>query len=206
MDMTAERSAALRQQFPDLQFGVLTDVVLDDGFAGRAAALEVADVITAERPRIEEAIAAFDAFFTSAGRRCPLPGQFASAVKKGLPPVPPLVRGLLYAEMTTGVLMGVQDGARVDGDLVLDLAADGETFPGMRGEVTCRAGEPVVRDATGIVASLFQGPDQRTRIEPDTRHPIFYVFGAPGLAAERFDGAVATVRALFPAGSVLSYG
>lgn len=204
--MKVERSAALRERFPGLQFAVVHDVVLDERFAERAGALSVAAAIEAGRDRIESDIAATDGFFRAQGFRCPLPGQFASTRKKGLPPVPPLVRALLYAEMTTGVLLGVQDGARVDGGLVFDLAEQGESFPGMRDTVVCRAGEPVVRDATGIVASLFQGPDQRTRVEPGTTLPIFFAFGVPGLGEGRFDAAIAAVRALFPAGSAVTHG
>ncbi|MEU8185060.1 hypothetical protein AB0B85_01615 [Micromonospora sp. NPDC049044] len=168
--------------------------------------LGVATTLGAEHERIAQDIATTDAFFRVEGFRCPLPGQFDSARKKGLPPVPPLVRTLLYAELTTGVLLGVQDGARIDGDLIFDLAQQDESFPGMRGTVVCRAGEPVVRDATAIVASLFQGPDRRTQIEPGTTRPIFYAFGVPGLSEGRFDSAIAAVRALFPAGSAGTHG
>ncbi|MET8122536.1 hypothetical protein [Micromonospora sp. NPDC005189] len=204
--MKAERSAALRERFPGLLFAVVNNIVLDDRFAERADALSVAATLEAEHERIAQDIATTEAFFRAGGFRCPLPGQFASTRKKGLPPVPPLVRTLLHAEMTTGVLLGVQDGARVDGDLTFDLAQQGESFPGMRDTVVCRADEPVVRDATGIVASLFQGPDRRTRIEPGTTRPIFYAFGVPGLSEGRFGAAVAAVRALFPAGSAVIHG
>jgi hypothetical protein len=204
--MKAERSAALRDRFPGLAFAAINEVVIDEGFLDRAGALDVAGPLERDREAIERAVTATDAFFRAEGFRCPLPGQLAATRGKGLPPAPPLVRALLYAEMSTGVLLGVQDGERMQGDLLLDLAQDGETFPGMRGTVVCRSGEPVVRDADGIIASVFQGPDQRTRIEPGTTAPIFYAFGVPGLDPERLDAALAAVRALFPFGSAVVHG
>ncbi|MGC4811688.1 hypothetical protein ACLQ29_14290 [Micromonospora sp. DT228] len=204
--MKAERSATLRDRFPDLQFAMITDVVIDADFPARAAALDVAAPIERDADRIERAVAAADSFFRVEGHRCPLPGQLAGARRKGLPPVPPLVRALLYAEMSTGVLLGVQDAAGMRGDLLLDLAQDGETFAGMRGDVVCRAGEPVIRDGAGIIASVFQGPDHRTRIDDGTTQPIFYAFGVPGLDRERLDAAITAVRELFPAGSAVVHG
>lgn len=202
--MKASHSDAVQARYAGLRFAVVHGATLDDGFVQRVASLDFSDRIMGRETQAEQAISAFDTFFKAEGYKCPLPGQFASTRKKGIPPAPPLVRALLYSEMTTGVLMGVQDGAKVDGELILDLAQAGETFPGMRGEVTCRAGELVVRDGSAIVASLFQGPDSRTQVDAATTAPIFSVFGAPDLDDDLFAAAVNTVRSLFPAGSEVS--
>lgn len=129
----------------------------------------------------QERIGRFDAFFREHGYRCPLPHQLATARKKGLPRIDPLVETLLYCEMTHGLLMGVQDWGKVEGGLVYDAAAADESFPGMRGTVECRAGEMVLRDDAGIIASYFQGPDQRTRVAPATKDAVFFAFAAPGI-------------------------
>jgi DNA/RNA-binding domain of Phe-tRNA-synthetase-like protein len=146
-------------------------------------------------------IQAFDKFFMENGFRSPLGQQFEMVRRKGLPPGSALVQALLLAEMSAGLLMGAQDAAAIQGELVYDLAADGETFKGMRGTVQCREGEIVLRDAEGIIASLFQGPDHRTRLEKATRDVIFFVFAVPGIDTEQIQEGIDTILDIFKTAS-----
>jgi DNA/RNA-binding domain of Phe-tRNA-synthetase-like protein len=147
-------------------------------------------------------IQAFDKFFTENGFRSPLGHQFEMVRRKGLPPGSALVQALLLAEMSTGLLMGAQDVAAIQGELVYDLAVDGETFKGMRGTVQCRKGEIVLRDVEGIIASLFQGPDHRTRLAKSTRDVIFFVFAVPGINTEQIREGTNTILELFKTSAV----
>ena len=107
------------------------------------------------------------------------------------------MRALLLSEMNTGLLMGAQDASAVQGALVCDLAGEGELFQGMRGEVLCRKDEIVLRDGQGIIASLFQGPDHRTRLKKETKDVVFFIFSAPGISGAEVREGVETVQALF---------
>jgi DNA/RNA-binding domain of Phe-tRNA-synthetase-like protein len=142
-------------------------------------------------------IQAFDSFFTQNGFRSPLGDQLKHVQKKGLPGGSPLVKALLLSEMSTGTLMGAQDAAAIKGPLVCDLAKEGETFRGMRTEVLCRKNEIVLRDAEGIIATVFQGPDSRTRLNQDTKDIVFFVFSVPGITASEVQKAVEAVCSLF---------
>jgi DNA/RNA-binding domain of Phe-tRNA-synthetase-like protein len=139
--------------------------------------------LVADGARIDERVERFDGFFRQRGHRCPLPHQLRKTRTQGLPRIDPLVDALLLLEMSHGLLMGIQDLARVEGTLVYDRAAAGEGFAGMRGAVSCGDGEPVVRDGAGIIAAYFQGPDHRTRITAETRDLLFLAFAAPGIPA-----------------------
>ncbi|MGW1765738.1 phenylalanine--tRNA ligase beta subunit-related protein [Streptomyces sp. NPDC002073] len=149
--------------------------------------------------RAAEVAEVYARWFDAHGVTCPLPGQIAGARRKGLPAIGPAVDTLLYAELTTGVLMGVQDADAIDGDLLFDRAEQGETFEGFRTTVTCAQDEPVVRDGTAIVASVIQGPDRRTSVTKASRHLVFTVYDAPGLAAADFDGGVHLLSELLTA-------
>src|SRR5205823_13982525 len=92
-----------------------------------------------------------------------------------------------------------QDAATVKGTLVCDLAEAGETFRGMRAEVPCRKDEIILRDSEGIIATLFQGPDHRTRLNKDTKDIVFFIFSVPGISAADVQEGVETVRNLFKA-------
>jgi hypothetical protein len=139
---------------------------------------------------IRQQISAFDSHFKEYGFDCPLPGQFNMTEKRGFPEISPFVDALLICEMTKGVLMGIQDLGTVAGQLVYDVAEDGETFRGFRGTIRCSAGEIVLRDEEDIVASYFQGPDKRTSVKGSTKSLLFYVFSAPQLVRSRFDDAM----------------
>ncbi|MGW3240313.1 hypothetical protein [Streptomyces olivaceus] len=135
-------------------------------------------------------------WFATQGHTSPLTGQL-QAVADGRPlrgPAP--VRALLHCELSHGVLMGVQDADALRGPIHVEYATDGTTFPGFRSPITCHAHEPVLRDNVDIFASVFQGPDARTGITPNTRRLLFLVFDAPGLSAERFERAVDSVVSL----------
>jgi len=157
-------------------------------------------------PSVMRRIQAFESFFTQKGFRSPLGDQLKHVQKKGLPGGSPLVKALLLSEMSTGILMGAQDAAAIKGPLVCDLAEEGETFSGMRTEVLCHKDEIVLRDSEGIIASLFQGPDSRTRLNKDTKDIAFFVFSVPGISAADVQEGVEAVCSLFKAARAEIYG
>lgn len=149
-----------------------------------------------DRPRILRSIGVFDSYFKSWGFDCPLLRQFKAAEKGRTPASLPLVQALLACETATGVLMGAHDLDRIQGDVVADIAGEEDCFQGMRFPVFCKPGEIVLHDAMGVVASFFQGPDNRSLVHARTENAVFFVFNAPGLEEDVFRGAVATVAEL----------
>ncbi len=142
-------------------------------------------------------IQAFESFFTQNGFRSPLGDQLKHVQEKGLPGGSPFVKALLLSEMSTGILMGAQDAAAIKGPLVCDLAEEGESFRGMRSEVLCRKDEIILRDSEGIIATLFQGPDRRTRLDKETRDIVFFVFSVPSISTTDVQEGVGAVCNLF---------
>ena len=81
--------------------------------------------------------------------------------------------------------MAIQDLDRFQGEWRLDLAQEGETFQGVSGKrIRCKEDEIVLRDNEGMVCSLFQGPDFKTRVEPASKNIVVYIFTAPGIQEE----------------------
>jgi DNA/RNA-binding domain of Phe-tRNA-synthetase-like protein len=82
--------------------------------------------------------------------------------------------------------MAIQDLDRFQGEWRLDLAQEGETFQGVSGKmICCKEDEIVLRDNEGMVCSLFQGPDFKTRVEPTSKNIVVYIFTAPGIEEEQ---------------------
>lgn len=152
-------------------------------------------LILERRSEIERNIRTFDTYFKAAGYRCPLPQQFAQSAERGLPSRSLVIDSLLYLELTSGVLMGVQDESKFVGPrLRFGLAGGGEEIMGFSGPVTCSNGEPVIYDELGPIASIFQGPDRRVNVDETTTRLAFFVFDAPGLPTQSFEKAVAEVE------------
>lgn len=71
------------------------------------------------------------------------------------------------------------------------------TFQGIRSEVHCRQNEIVLRDAEGAIASLFQGPDSRTRLSKNTRNVAVFIFSVAGIASSELEEGIDLLRRLF---------
>ena len=180
-----------RQRFPDLAFGIgtirsCTYFEKDESFKLYKRELLRKMRRRANLAQIEERINLYDKFFKEWGYLCPLPGHLKRAVGMGFPIVNLYIDTHIIAEMCQGILMAIQDLDRFQGEWRLDLAREGETFQGVSGKmIHCKEDEIVLRDGEGIVCSLFQGPDFKTRVEPASNNIVVYVFTAPGIEEER---------------------
>ena len=181
---------AYRQRFPDLAFGIGTIRSCTYFEKSESFKLCKRELLRKMRRRanlaqLEERINLYDQFFKEWGYPCPLPSHFKRAIEMGFPVVNLYIDTHIIAEMCHGILMAIQDLDRFHGEWKLDLAQEGETFQGVSGKmIRCKEDEIVLRDGNGIVCSLFQGPDFKTRVEPASKNIVVYVFAAPGILDE----------------------
>jgi DNA/RNA-binding domain of Phe-tRNA-synthetase-like protein len=179
-----------RQRFPDLAFGIGTIQSCAYFEKSESFKLYKRELLRRMRRRanlaqLEERIDLYDQFFKEWGYPCPLPGHFKRAIEMGFPMISLYIDAHIIAEMCHGILMAIQDLDRFQGEWKLDLAREGETFQGVSGNIIrCKEDEIVLRDGEGMVCSLFQGPDFRTRVEPISKNIVVYVFTAPGIEEE----------------------
>ncbi len=134
--------------------------------------------------QISQRIGKYDGFFQSFGYECPLPQHLKRTIYSGFPRYNLMVDAHFMAEMCAGILVAVTDYDRVEGDLLLDVAREGETAAGMGGrQFTTREGEIVLRDEKDIICVLCQGADEKTRVRDDTSNVLFYSYAVPGIDA-----------------------
>ncbi len=96
-----------------------------------------------------------------------------------------LVAAMFRAELETGLLTAGHDADRLAGELTVDLVAAGDRYTGIGGrEIQAAAGDMCIRDGDGIVSSIVYGPDDRTRLAPDTRTAVFTTYAPPGISDE----------------------
>jgi len=131
---------------------------------------------------ISARIDTYAAFFQRFGFECPLTKHLQRTVHSGFPRYDLIVDAHFMAEMCAGILVAVTDDDCFDGNLALDVSAEGEVCAGMGGrEFVTREGEIVLRDEKEIVCVLCQGADEKTRAREDTTRVLFYAYAVPGI-------------------------
>jgi DNA/RNA-binding domain of Phe-tRNA-synthetase-like protein len=183
-------TGAYRLRFPNLAFGIgtiqdCTYFEKSDSFKLYKRELLRKMRRKANLVQIEERINLYDQFFKEWGYPCPLPGHFKRTIEMGFPIVNLYIDAHIIAEMCHGILMAIQDFDRFNGEWRLHLSKEGEAFEGVSGRrLYCKEEEIVLRDEEGIVCSLFQGPDFRTKVDASSKNIAIYVFTAPGIQEE----------------------
>ena len=183
-------TGAYRLHFPNLAFGIGT--IQDCTYIEKSDSFKLYKRELLRRMRrksnlvqIQERINLYDQFFKERGYPCPLPGHFKRTIEMGFPIVNLYIDAHIIAEMCHGILMAIQDLDRFQGGWKLDLANEDETFQGVSGNtIRCKKEEIILRDEEGIVCSLFQGPDFRTKVDASSKNIVIYVFTARGIQEE----------------------
>ena len=135
--------------------------------------------------QITERIEIYNRFFQGFGFDCPLPKHLKRTVNSGFPRYSLYVDAHFMAEMCAGILVAVTDFNRFNGNLTLDVAAEGELCGGMGGrEFVTKEGEIVLRDENDIVCVLCQGADEKTRVREETVDVLFYAYAVPAIAGQ----------------------
>lgn len=110
---------------------------------------------------------------------------------KSIKPVNPVVDSVVIAELKNALAMGVHDLDRIQGDIVLDVADEGEKFAGIGNRtVITKPNEVVLRDQSGIWASYTQGPDAATVVDSGTKNAMILGFFTPETSRETMESGI----------------
>ena len=113
--------------------------------------------------------------------------QLESIVHKGkpIPRVAALVESMFMAELKNQMLTAGHDLDALEMPVGVDVAQGDECYTRINGqEQQMKAGDMMISDARGIISSIVYGPDQRTRITPETQRVLFTVYAPPGIDEE----------------------
>jgi DNA/RNA-binding domain of Phe-tRNA-synthetase-like protein len=143
-------------------------------------------------------MAAYDRYYTRFNKTYHVQLQVESLVLKGkrLPTISPLVDANFMAELETCVLTAGHDAAQLHEPIVIDVARDGDQITQMAGAVkTLRAGDIIMRDATGVSCSIIYGQDNRSPISFQTSRVLYVAYAPPGVLAEAVAAQLRTIEA-----------
>jgi DNA/RNA-binding domain of Phe-tRNA-synthetase-like protein len=127
---------------------------------------------------------AYADYYRAHGKTYHVRAQWDSVARKGkpIPSRAALVEAMFMSELRNLLLTAGHDLTTLQLPLHADATRDGDTYTLMRGtERTLDAGDMKISDAAGIVSTVLYGPDQRTRITPDTTGVLFAVYAPAGI-------------------------
>jgi DNA/RNA-binding domain of Phe-tRNA-synthetase-like protein len=173
---------AFGSAYPDGIFGVL----IARGCVNRPQTLSIAADKRAVEGRLRERFPgetidadpvalAYAHYFRRYGGRYPVVHQAKTVLAgRSIESNSALVEAMFTAELDSLILTSGHDLGALHFPLAVDVTVTGDVYTTLSGkERVLKAGDMIVRDAEGIVASVAYGPDDRTRLRPDTDSALF---------------------------------
>ncbi|OGZ33384.1 MAG: hypothetical protein A2Y98_03615 [Candidatus Portnoybacteria bacterium RBG_19FT_COMBO_36_7] len=108
----------------------------------------------------------------------PVKKQMKSILEgKEIPNILCLVDAMYMTELKYGCLAAGHDLDAIQGNLTLDIAQEGEIYIKINDEEQeVKKDDIVMRDNSGIIASVLFGPDNRTKIIPISKNIIYIAY------------------------------
>ena len=115
---------------------------------------------------------------------------------KSIPNVAGLVEAMFMAELQNMQLTAGHDLDAVQLPVTVDVAKGDERYVILSGqEQTLKPGDMMMTDSGGVISSVLYGPDQRTRIMPDTSRVLFMVYIPAGIEEQDVQKHLQSIQA-----------
>jgi DNA/RNA-binding domain of Phe-tRNA-synthetase-like protein len=135
----------------------------------------------------ELVLRAYVDYYRARGKTYQVKAQRDSVALKGKP-IPhraALVEAMFMAELENLILTAGHDVDALALPLRVDLTANADRYLLLNGsEAVLERGDMMMADGEGIVSSVLRGPDQRSRITPQTRHVLFAAYAPAGVGVD----------------------
>ena len=203
--ITVNLTAAFRAAFPQGVFGLLVVRQCPNRPQIASVGRELGVIESSLRIRYpgdaidtDPIARAYAAHFRRYGGRYPVVHQ-AKTILSGRPIESPsaLVTAMFAAEVESLVLTSGHDPEALRGPLHVDVSVEGDAYTKLSGKAQrLRAGDMVVRDNDGIIASVIHGPDHRTRLRADSTTAAFGAWCPVGVLCSTVDAHLASLSRL----------
>lgn len=213
--MNIDLTPTFRAVYPDGVFGVLiargcTNRPQTLAIAGDKRAIEgrLRDRFPGDTIDADPVSQAYAQYFRRHGGRYPVVHQAKTVLAgRSIESNSALVEAMFTAELDSLVLTSGHDLGALRFPLAVDVAVAGDAYTMLSGKYRAlKAGDMIVRDAEGIIASVAYGPDDRTRLRSDTDAALFGAWcpvGIPPMIAEaHLERLAALLRQEWPTSTV----
>jgi DNA/RNA-binding domain of Phe-tRNA-synthetase-like protein len=120
----------------------------------------------------------YNDYYFEFGEGFPVKNQIKSILTgKQIPNILCLVDAMFMTELKHACLMAGHDLDAIQGNLILDIAQEGEIFTKIDDQdQEIKKDDIVMRDGMGVIASVLWGPDNRTKIIPISKNIIYIAY------------------------------
>jgi DNA/RNA-binding domain of Phe-tRNA-synthetase-like protein len=199
---------AWKSAFPGAVAGVLVMTGVDNPEQSPALEVHTRELEGALRARAAQlgaegigsdpGVRAYVDYYRAHGKTYHVKAQWESVAVKGKP-VPrraALVEAMFMAELSNLILTAGHDLAAVALPVRVDVTREDDGYVLMNGsERTLTAGDMMMVDGSGIISSVLQGPDRRTRITTETEEVLFAVYAPAGIGENAVREHLEDIRA-----------
>jgi DNA/RNA-binding domain of Phe-tRNA-synthetase-like protein len=199
---------AWKSAFPGAVAGVLVMTRVDNPEQSPALEVHTRELEEALRARAiqlgadgvgsQPGVRAYVDYYRAHGKTYHVKAQWESVAVKGKP-VPrraALVEAMFMAELSNLILTAGHDLAAVALPVRVDVTREDNRYVLMNGsERALTAGDMMMVDGSGIISSVLQGPDRRTRITPETEEVLFAVYAPAGVGENAVREHLEDIRA-----------
>ena len=147
-------------------------------------------------PVDDDVIQCYADYYGKWGKTYHIEFQIKSIKKgRGFPNVSTHVDSMFMAELENRILTSGHDADMVQGNLIYDLADDGEEYVKLNGKKqVLNKNDIVLRDEEGVLASILFGPAGRTAISMETVNPLFFAWCPIGITPEAVEAHLSTIQ------------
>jgi len=141
-----------------------------------------------EALKAQPVLAAYRAYYKGFKKTYHVRLQLESVVHKGksIPKVAALVEAMFMAELKNLLLTAGHDMDEVVPPVRIDVGSEDKRYIKLNGqEQIVKQKDMLISDNEGVLSSILYGPDQRTRIRPETKRALFTVYAPPGIGGGR---------------------
>lgn len=114
---------------------------------------------------------------------------------KGIPNVGVPIETMFLAEINNLLLTAGHDLNQINGSLTMNVAVGTENYQGISGKKQqLTKNDLFLSDESGILSSILNGPDYRTRITEATQNVMYFVYGVDGITGEQIRQHLENIR------------
>ncbi len=130
---------------------------------------------------------AYDVYFRRYKKTYHLQLQLESVAIKGasIPRASAIIEAMFLAELKNLLLTAGHDLEAIEPPLRLDISRGVEQYTLLNGqEQMLKPDDMMIADARGVISSVLYGPDNRTRIRPETKGVFFTVYAPASIGRD----------------------
>ena len=200
------RSPVVKSQFPEADFGA----IIVKGLFVSSDRTQMDRILSAELQQLKadhneydrkaavktEPLRHYVSYYKRYKKTYHVLGQLESVLLKDktIPKIGVPIEAMFLSELKKLLLIGGHDLDKVDGQLTVHAATEPVKYTSISGkEQSVVANDLYLADEKGVLSSIINGPDYRTRITENTNTALYFIYGVDGVTKQLINEQLTTL-------------